>query len=213
MNKKSLIIVCVIFAVLIGLVFVKKSVKPGIPTTEEIVDIIASSINVDDFSEIVLRIGDGSTEDKDKPKNVHLVKEGDQWIVKTRYGVYANDKTITSLLDKLDQLKGELRSDKKGLLSDYGIGDDEGVHVELRRGDAEDIHIIIGIQKAGYQNNFVRLGETNAVYIVNENLLGAFGVRGEEEDQKGEEEDPPKEDEPLAWIDTLNEEIKSETLS
>ena len=184
MNKKSLIILCVIFAILIGLVFIKKNAKLKIPTTEEIVDIIAPSITIDVLSEIVLRMGGGSTEDKDGPANVHLAKEGDQWIVKTQYGVYANEKTIMPILDKLNQLKGELRSDKKGLLSDYGIGDDEGVHVELRRQEAEGVHVIVGTKKAGYQNNFVRLEGTNAVYVVNENLLGVLGVRGEGEDQK-----------------------------
>ncbi len=184
MNKKSLIILCVIFAILIGLVFVKKNIKPEISTTEEIVDIIVSPVNIDGFSEIVLRLGDGITENDDKPRNVHLVKEGGQWIVKTQYGVYADEKTITPILEKLDQLKGELRSDKKGILSDYGLADDEGVHVELRQQDAKDIYVIVGTQKAGYQNNFVRLGGTNAVYVVNENLLGTLGLRGEEEDQK-----------------------------
>ena len=184
MNKKSLIILCVIFAVLIGLVFIKRSVKPRIPTTEEIIDIIVPEINIDGLSDIVLRLGDGSAEDKDELRDIHLAKEGDQWIVKTQYGVRANEKTITPVLDKFNQLKGELRSDKKGLLSDYGIGDDEGVHVELRRGDAKDIHVIVGTKKAGYQNNFVRFGGANAVYVVNENLLGALGVRGEGEDQK-----------------------------
>ncbi|MBN1868965.1 MAG: DUF4340 domain-containing protein [Candidatus Omnitrophica bacterium] len=184
MNKKSLIILCVIFAVLMGLVFVKRSVKPTAPTKEEIVDIITPAVGINNLSEIVLRLGDGSTEDVEKPKNIHLAKEGGQWLVKTQYGVFADDKTITPLLDKLDRLKGELRSDRKGLLGDYGIGDDEGVHVELRQDGAKDIHVIVGVKNAGYQNNFVRLEGSNAVYVVNENLLGAIGVRGEEEDQK-----------------------------
>ena len=184
MNKKSLIILCIVFAILVGLVFVKKSIKPKIPTTEEIVDIIVPSVNIDGLSDIVLRLGGAQAEDDGDLGNVHLAKENGEWIVKTRYGVHANEKTITPVLEKLDQLKGELRSDKKGLFSDYGIGDDEGVHVELRQGEAKNIHVVVGTHKVGYQNNFVRFGGTNAVYVVNENLLGTLGVIGEGEDQK-----------------------------
>ena len=95
---------------------VKKSVKPQVPTTEEIVDIIVPSISIDDLSEIVIRLGDGNSDTEDKPNIVHLAKEDDQWIVKTQYGIYANEKTITPLLEKLDQLEGELRPELLPLL-------------------------------------------------------------------------------------------------
>lgn len=184
MKERNLIILCVIFAVLVGLVFVKKGMKPQVPTTEEAADIIASPVSADDITEVIVRLGDGGGGDEDNPRRVHLLKEDGQWAVKTRYGVHANDKAITPVLDQLDQLKGELRSKKEGLFSDYGIEDEQAVHVELRRGDAEAAHVVIGTKKAGYRNNFVRLAGTSAVYLVNENLLGAFGVRGEGEDQK-----------------------------
>ncbi len=184
MNKKNLIVLCAIFVILIGLVVAKKKMKSQVPTKEEMVAIIVSPVNIDDFVEIVLRLGDGTEEDKERPQSVHLAKENGQWVVKTQYGVRANEKIITSILDKLDQLKGEIRSNREGILRDYGIEDDQGIHVELRREGAEDTHIIIGTQKAGYKNNFVRLAGTNAVYIVGENLIGAFGVRGKDEEQK-----------------------------
>ncbi len=184
MKEKNLVILCIVFAVLIGLVFVKKSMKPQIPTTEEVSDIISLSINSDDLTEIIIRLGDGKSDDAEKPKNVHLAKEGDHWTVKTHYGVYARDNVITNLLKKLDQLKGELRSNTKGVLGDYGIDDEQAVHIQLHRQDADHIDIAVGTQKAGFQNNFVRIGKSNAVYIVNENLLSALGVRGEGEDRK-----------------------------
>lgn len=184
MREKNLVILCIVFAVLVSLVFFKKSIKPQVPTTEEIVDIIEPSLSSDGLTGIIIRIGNGNSDDTDKPKNVHLAKEGDHWTVKTHYGVYARDQVITALLEKLDQLKGELRSNKKGILSDYGIDDEQAVHVQLHRRDADYIDISVGTQKAGYQNNFVRMGGTNAVYIVNENLLSALSVRGEDEDQK-----------------------------
>lgn len=184
MKKKNLIILCIIFLVLISLTFFKKSVKPQVSMTEEVSDIIAPSIDLDGLTEIIIRMGDGKSDDIDKPKNVHLAKEGDHWVVKTHYGVYARDQVIAPLIEKLDQLKGELRSNKKGILQDYGIDDEQAVHIQLHRQDADHIDVAVGTQKAGYQNNFVRVGGTNAVYIVAENLLAVLGVRGEGEDQK-----------------------------
>jgi len=184
MREKNLVILCIVFAILIGLVFFKKSIKPQVPTTEEISDIIEPSISLDGLTEIIIRLGDGKSDDADKPKNVHLAKEDDHWIVKTHYGVYARDQIITTLLKKLDQLQGELRSNKKGILRDYGIDDEQAVHVQLLRPDADLIDIAVGIKKAGFRDNFVRMGKSNAVYIVNENLLSTLGVRGEDEEQK-----------------------------
>ena len=113
MKERNLIILCVIFAVLIGLVFIKKGMKPQVPTTEEVTDIVASPISAGDITEVIVRLGDGSGGDKDKPRHVHLLKEDDHWVVKTQYGVYANDKMIASVLDQLDQLQVELTSKKQ----------------------------------------------------------------------------------------------------
>jgi len=128
MREKNLVILCIVFAILIGLAYFKKSIKPQVSTTEEISDIIEPSISSDGLIGITIRLGDGQSDDVDKPKNVLLAKEDDRWIVKTQFGVRARDQVITILLEKLDQLKGELRSNRKKILIDYGIDDDQAVH-------------------------------------------------------------------------------------
>ena len=186
MNKKSLIILVVIFVILIALVFVKKNMKPQVPTTEEITDIIASTVVLDNLSGIAIRLGDGETQDDEKPRNVGLSKDDTgQWVVGSFYDVYANENTVKSLVEKLDQLQGELRSNKKGVLGDYGIGDDNGAHVELRSQDGKNINVVVGTEKSGFRNNFVRLAGSNAVYVVNENLLADLGVRDLPEEEGG----------------------------
>ncbi len=179
MNKKSLIILCVIFTLLIGLVFVKKGMKLSVPTTEEVSAIVTAPVSSDSISEITLRLGDGMEEGEDSSQNVRLRKVSDQWVVESQYGVRANDRVITSALEKLDRLEGEMRSDKAELLGDYGISGDKALHILLEH-DGGVVHLVVGMEKAGFQNNFVRFGEKNAVYVVNENLLTAFGVRGDE---------------------------------
>ena len=184
MKEKNLIILCVVFAVLMSLVFVKKSMNKSVPTVEEVTNIIEPLLSGDTVSKIVVRIGNGISEEEDKPKNVSVLKENDSWIVETQYGVYANESVITKVLEGFDLLEGELRSDNKEVLADYGIDDASGVHVEFYRPNAEKIHVLVGTKQAGYQNNFVRFGDKNAVYAVAVNLLASLSVRDQEDDKK-----------------------------
>ena len=209
MKEKNLIILFVILAVLIGLIYVKKTVRKTAPATEEVADIISPSVIADQVSEIVLVLEESESDDADGPNEiedddgtdsdvdeeevvdeemddpgfVRLSKVGERWIDATQYGVAANDKTLAAALDKLDQLKGELRSDKRGVLADYGITDEQAFHIKLTLNDGRGVHLLVGTKKAGYQNNFVRLQGSNAVFLVSENLLTTFGVRGEEGNQ------------------------------
>jgi len=180
MKEKNLIILCIVFAILIGLVFIKKNTKPKVPTAEEVSDIISASVKSADINDISITLGKSSSA-QENPKPVVLAKEGDHWVVKSQFGVYAKDKVIDSALDKLDGLEGELRSDKASVLSDYGIDDDQAVRVTLQREGADAIEVLIGTEKAGYQNNFVRFAGSNAVYVTSENLLTVFGVRDKDE--------------------------------
>jgi len=184
MNKKGLLILCVIFAVLIGLVFVKGRTKPQVSTQEEITDIISTVVSVDSINEIELKLGSGTPDESGASEYVHLVKDGDYWFDQTQLGVYASDSSITALLKKLDGLTGELRSNNKEVLGDYGMDDANGVHVQLRGENNLNTHLIVGTQKAGFVNNFVRKAGSNAVYIVGENILATLGVRAEDDDQK-----------------------------
>lgn len=76
MNKKGLLILCVIFAVLIGLVFVKGRTKPQVSTQEEITDIISTVVSVDSINEIELKLGSGTPDESGASEHVHLVKDG-----------------------------------------------------------------------------------------------------------------------------------------
>ena len=206
MKEKNLIVMFVILAVVIGLVFVKKTTKKSIQTAEESVDVIAPAVNATEVSEISLMlvrggdtvVGEGTGEGQENGGKdgqeakagdgtnrdfVSLVKEGGRWKDMTQFGVYATDSNISWALDKLDQLKGELRSNKANILGDYGIKEEQALNIKLKRNDGQIVHVLVGTEKAGYQNSFVRLQDSNAVYMVDENLLATFGVRDEGEEQ------------------------------
>src|SRR3989338_3561154 len=198
MKEKNLIVLFVILAVLVGLVFVKKTMRKEVPTTEESVDIIAPAVNAAAVSEMSLMlisrepaeskgVSDGQVNegqeagegDNTRRDFVSLVKEGERWKDMTQYGVDADETGIASALDMLDQLTGELRSNKANILGDYGIKEDQALNIKLKRNDGQIVHVLIGTETAGYQNSFVRLQDSNAVYMANQNLLAVFGARGE----------------------------------
>ena len=179
MKFKNLIILLAVFIVLVGIVFVKKGMEPTVPTTEEMADIITSSLNLENLSEAVFRFGlpagqAGTTETK-----VHLIKEEGRWKVKSLYGVYADENALTAFLNKLNGLEGELRSNEAGLLADYGIADEAGVHIVLSRDGVAVAHLVVGSKRSGSSGNFIRPRDKNEVYVVEEDLLAEFGLWGE----------------------------------
>ncbi len=142
--------------------------KPGVATVPESEDLISHKVSLDHISEAVFRMGTSG-------KEVYLVKEKGRWVVQSHYGISANETVLSTFLDKLDKLDGELRSNDSALLRDYGISDEEAVHIILKQNSSEMSHLVLGNKKAGYQNNFVRKNGSNAVYLVDQNLLSDLG--------------------------------------
>ncbi|MBI5150090.1 MAG: DUF4340 domain-containing protein [Candidatus Omnitrophica bacterium] len=172
MKFKNLLILCVIFFLLGGVVLLKKKTAPEVATTEEMTDIIAPALTLEEMTGVDLRFGNTQTQ-------VQLAKEDGAWKVKSLYGVNADENVLSALVKKLDGLKGELRSEEASLLSDYGISDDQGIHVILRKGESELEHLIIGSKRTARWEVFVRRDKTNKVYLTQDSLLGDFGLWGE----------------------------------
>lgn len=172
MKFKNLMILLAVFVVLMGIVFLKKRMEPVVPTTEETVDIIAGSVDLESLSEALFRFG--TTETK-----IHLVKEEGRWKVKSLYGVYADEDVLGTFLKKIDDLRGELRSGEAALFGDYGITDEEGIHILLNGKDGTAVSLVVGSRRAGWSANFVRLRDKNEVYAVEDDILAEFGLWGD----------------------------------
>ena len=59
---------------------------------------------------------------------VHLVREDEGWVVRSKFNASAQESKVKELLDQLAGLKGELRSSSDEVLEDYGIADDSAVY-------------------------------------------------------------------------------------
>lgn len=172
MKSKNLLFLCIIFAALIGVVLIKKSAQPPAAVREETTDIITFPLSLDTVTEIIFQLGGTDA-------RVHLVKEQDGWKVKSQYGVSADTEIAGAFLKKLDALAGELRSTDGSLLGDYGISDEEGIHLTFNKDAAEAAHLIVGAKRTASAGNFIRHQKENKVYAVEENLLAEFGFWGD----------------------------------
>jgi len=169
MKLKNLIILGVILAVLIGLSFIKKIAKNNVPANEGLTNIISQPVQKEKVTQCVISLNG---------KKTKLVKKGGIWTVENYHNAYADKEKVSQLLDKLSDLKGEMRSDAKELLADYSITDEQGISISLKQQDSAIAEIVIGADSLGTNMNFIRRKGSNKVYAVEENFLPFLGFWG-----------------------------------
>ncbi|MBL7072976.1 MAG: DUF4340 domain-containing protein [Candidatus Omnitrophica bacterium] len=176
MKLKNLIILGTVFICLMAVILLKKNITPEIPVKEELYDMIPSPISLDVIGECHVAIKHPPTPDGKDMTELKFKKEGDSWILENVYNIRVNEEEFEKFIEKLDDLKGEFRSDKKELFEDYGITDEGSVHIILRGTDAEEIvHLVVGTKKPDWGHNFVRDAGSSDVYMANKNILALLG--------------------------------------
>jgi len=176
MKLKNLIILGIIFVCLVTVIFVKKNVTPEVPKEEVFRDVIQSPISLGVINECDIVLKHASSSAGKNTTELNFKKEDGGWILKNVYNARVNEKELETFLDNLDDLKGEFRSDKKELFEDYGIKDEESVHIILRGANGAEItHLVIGTKKPDWGHNFVRDAGSTEVYIADKNILASLG--------------------------------------
>lgn len=111
---------------------------------------------------------------------VELTREGDGWVVASRWGWKAKTDLVDRLLEDLTGLTGELRSSSGEVLADYDIDGDEGLHLVGTGGAGSELfHLVVG-KAATRGGTFVRREGSDDVYLVSAALRSSFGLWGEE---------------------------------
>jgi hypothetical protein len=122
---------------------------------------------------------------------VEIERTGEGWSVASRWGWAAKEDQVQRLLDDLGKLTGEKRASDEGVLADFQIDDESGLHVvAAAAGGSELFHLVVG-KTAMRGGAFVRLHDSNDVYLTQAGLRSTFGVWGDE----------PKPPEARRWID------------
>ncbi len=193
MSRKQFIALAVMAGLLLLVIGVKKLARttPDLEREMGLVVLSPEGFLASDAARI--EIYRGSKPDE----KVALSREEEAWLVRSRFDAPAKKDKVDEFLGKLKGLEGEFRSEEKEVLADYGLADEEALHVTVyKTGQKEDekdpwYHLLVG-KKESYGSSFVRAAGKNTVYTVDVNLASELGIWGDDEEK------PPESSE---WVD------------
>lgn len=172
MNKKNVHALLVIFAVLVGGIFIRQQqVHRGV-VTEDYAS-LDFSFDRARVSKITLARA-GKTE-------ISAVKESGGWVLPDLWNAQADSKKVDDFLNGLVTVRGELRADDETLLADFGIEDTGALSIQLM--DEKNVLLAdlrIGAKRAGTASVFMRRANSNAVFLADMDLFRMLGIYGPE---------------------------------
>ncbi len=175
MKLKKLLIIIGVVSFLLVLVVIKNSCQKikFVKTSREAPEtaLVNSSMNVF-ASKITIYNG---SDDKNKiilSKNV----EG-EWVLESRLGLKVRKEAVDSILNTLNNLKGEKRAEAKAVFSDFQIQDNESAHLILAGADGKALtHLVISFKKLNGNQNFIREFNSEKVMLANRDILNVIGL-------------------------------------
>ncbi|MCB9799169.1 MAG: DUF4340 domain-containing protein [Candidatus Omnitrophica bacterium] len=173
MNKKQLISLTLILAFLILGVIVKEVRRPAGLATR---DFELLNLSIDSSKALKILIGKGNH------ISVTLVKQDGVWLIPDLWNARADQAKVENLLALLKHARGEKRAEGPELLEDFGITDDQAYSLAVLGSDNQKLlEIKLAWKKAGPGAGFIRRSDSNAVYLVDADLIGALGLYGNNE--------------------------------
>jgi len=179
MRLKTLIVLLVILAVLVGLGLAKKAGRE-----RELREAAAQSrtisltqeIDEDFISSIVLYKGSVAEDEK-----IVLSRQDGGWVLSNRHGIPAKADRVESLIRSMEHVQGERRGVSMDVFADFGIADDEGLHVVLK-GEAgqEIVHLVYGVKIPRLGVGFCRFSDSEETLMVETRLPFSLGIYGPE---------------------------------
>ncbi|MCX7934165.1 MAG: DUF4340 domain-containing protein, partial [Planctomycetota bacterium] len=174
MKPTQLAVLAAILLVLIAIGYYLKQ-PPAVDVEAEIGAraLVPEKITADNVTAIEFAVGKG------KPA-VRLKKQGDNWRIETAWNVIADSDKVTKFIKDLIGLRGELRSENASMHADYGVADDQGLHVRLytgASGDTAAFEMLAGKKPTGgYGASFVRVAGENNTYRVDKDIRSDIGI-------------------------------------
>jgi hypothetical protein len=171
MKPKQILIVVAAFVILAGLYFFQQAKRP-----KALQDLGYEKLGAPAADVAGLKCYLAGNEEQ----ALALTLKDGKWRVESKFGAAASETKVREFLEKIEKLEGDLRSSSAEVLKDYGIADEQALHLELLGKDGQVLkHLLLGNQGPGYDETFVRQPGSDSVYLARTNLRGSLGIYGE----------------------------------
>jgi len=175
MKEKHLYYLAGVFVFLFIIYFVS---KPRLKTInlDELVQTIVFGVTKESVKSIEI-YKESSAE---KPINLILQKQDDQWYLATRHHCKAQESAVNRLLEAVIEMTGKVRSSDPKHLENYQITDAQGIHLILKDEAQKPLaNLILGKKGEDYNTSFVRFAGKDKVYFVDKNILSNLSIYGD----------------------------------
>ncbi len=169
MKLKQIIVLTFILAILAAMIVWKNSRKSEFVYQQESTSL---EVGLEPALATAVRI-------KKQDSEINIGKEGDAWRVASRFNAKADANKVRQLLEVVSDLSGEFRSNDAALLSDYEIENEKALRIEIVQNDGKNAVLLIGLARPDQRGIFLRLENSNAVYLSNDQLLVNMGLYGD----------------------------------
>ena len=193
--KKTVLPLAIVALVLVGLVMMRNAGDKETSIVEQVQlkRLTPDNMTQADIARVELYAGN------DMETKLILARDAanaNDWKVVSHYDAPIKEDKITTFLEELEELRGELRTtaaDETGL-ADYALGEEEALHVAAYGKDSDEalFHVLVG-KSPDYRSVFMRPEGSLDVFVEDSNLRSTAGLYGEE--LKAPEADP--------WLDKV----------
>ncbi len=175
MKLRHLVILLVVLGLLAALAIAKKAARTR--QAEEAARqaqavILTPEFDKDFIGRIILYKGDVPDD-----KKIVLSRRATGWVLANRNGIPAKKERVDKLIHDVENVRGEPRGVSAAVFSDFGIADDQGVHVVLQTETGEEIaHLVYGVKMPRPGAGFCRLAGSEETLLVETGLPMSLGI-------------------------------------
>ena len=185
MRLKSLIVLLVIFAVLAALGVAKKAgrerrLREAAAQTRTVC--LTQEFDEDLISGIILYKGESPLKGEvPDDKKIALSRRDGAWVLANRNDIPARPDRVNNLIRSIENVCGERRGVSAGVFPDFGIADDEGLHVVVQGEAGQEIaHLVYGVKIPRLGVGFCRLAGSEETLMIETGLPFSLGIHGPE---------------------------------
>lgn len=173
MKPRQLAVLAAVVAALAAAVIVQNVSHERSTSRSDTRPVLDVNVVADEINRVTVSQGDDST-------RVVLEKLPDRWVARSAWDHPADERKVRELIDALNGLRGEFRSDDADVLADYGLGPDADPHpvtVTLYGADWQEVAAVeLGATSNG--GVFLREPGEDDAYLSRTNVLGKLGMWG-----------------------------------